>query len=152
MKSKNGNHSPTICITSFGGLYPQLNNPAEFIRDQFHRVAHAIPTDVVKPSVLRKKIKNRGLPVPNYFLDPEDPKQFPPHIALLVILQTSLTDGEDESSNKIFGELERGHLTNPVLLAHRDPRILLSITFLPRASSSVINNNFPSFFFFSPIL
>jgi hypothetical protein len=94
-----------IRITSFGGLYPQLNNPAEFIRDQFHRVAHAIPTDVVKPSVLRKKIKNRGLPVPNYFLDPEDRKQFPPHIALLVILQTSFTDGEDESSNKIFSNL-----------------------------------------------
>jgi hypothetical protein len=32
-------------------------------------------------------------PVPNYFLDPEDEKQFPPHIALLVILQ----DGEKES-------------------------------------------------------
>jgi len=31
--------------------------------------------------------------VPNYFLDPEDDKQFPPHIALLVILQ----DGEKES-------------------------------------------------------
>lgn len=31
--------------------------------------------------------------MPNYFLDPEDEKQFPPHIALLVILQ----DGEEES-------------------------------------------------------
>ncbi|KAL7526901.1 hypothetical protein ACHAXR_002719, partial [Thalassiosira sp. AJA248-18] len=78
---------------SFGYLHHQLNNPSEFIRDQFDRVASVIPTDVVKPSVLRKKIKNRGLPVPNYFLDPEDGKQFPPHIALLVILQ----DGEKES-------------------------------------------------------
>lgn len=82
-----------VRILSFGRLYGQLNNPAEFIRDQFNRVAHVIPTDVVKPSVLRKKIRNRGLPVPNYFLDPEDDKQFPPHIALLVILQ----DGEKES-------------------------------------------------------
>eukprot|EP00586_Coscinodiscus_wailesii_P020270 CAMPEP_0172498342 /NCGR_PEP_ID=MMETSP1066-20121228/112589_1 /TAXON_ID=671091 /ORGANISM="Coscinodiscus wailesii, Strain CCMP2513" /LENGTH=354 /DNA_ID=CAMNT_0013271583 /DNA_START=85 /DNA_END=1149 /DNA_ORIENTATION=+ len=82
-----------VRIFSFGYLHRQLNNPAEFIRDQFNRVAHAIPTDVVKPSVLRKKIKDRGLPVPNYFLDPEDDKQFPPHIALLVILQ----DGEKES-------------------------------------------------------
>lgn len=82
-----------VRILSFGYLHHQLNNPSEFIRDQFDRVASVIPTDVVKPSVLRKKIKNRGLPVPNYFLDPEDGKQFPPHIALLVILQ----DGEKES-------------------------------------------------------
>eukprot|EP00580_Thalassiosira_gravida_P002568 CAMPEP_0201607164 /NCGR_PEP_ID=MMETSP0492-20130828/6375_1 /ASSEMBLY_ACC=CAM_ASM_000837 /TAXON_ID=420259 /ORGANISM="Thalassiosira gravida, Strain GMp14c1" /LENGTH=212 /DNA_ID=CAMNT_0048071711 /DNA_START=234 /DNA_END=873 /DNA_ORIENTATION=- len=76
-----------------GRLHRQLNNPAEFIRDQFNRVAHVIPANVVTPNLLRKKIRNRGLPVPNYFLDPEDDKQFPPHIALLVILQ----DGEKES-------------------------------------------------------
>lgn len=78
---------------SLGYLHVQLNNPAEFIRDQFNRIAPAVPTDSVKPNVLRTKIKNRGLPVPNYFLDPDDPRQFPPHIALLVILQ----DGEKES-------------------------------------------------------
>ena len=82
-----------VRVLSLGYLHHQLNNPAEFIRDQFNRVAHAIPTDVVTPPVLRKKISNRGLLVPNYFLDPEDEKQFPPHIALLVILQ----DGEKES-------------------------------------------------------
>lgn len=85
--------SSLVQILSFGYLHSQLNNPAEFIRDQFYRVAPAIPIETVKPSVLRMKIKNRGLPVPNYFLDPEDDKQFPPHIALLVILQ----DGEKES-------------------------------------------------------
>jgi len=78
---------------SFGYLHSQLNTPAEFIRDQFNRVAHVIPIEAVKPKLLRTKIRNRGLPVPNYFLDPEDGKQFPPHIALLVILQ----DGEKES-------------------------------------------------------
>ena len=82
-----------VQILSFGTLHRQINNPAAFIRDQFDRVATVIPTDVVKPHVLRKKITNRGLPVPNYFLDPDDDKQFPPHIALLVILQ----DGEKES-------------------------------------------------------
>jgi hypothetical protein len=82
-----------VRILSFGYLHTQLNNPSEFIRDQFDRVAPVVPTAMVKPSVLRKKIKDRGLPVPNYFLDPEDSKQFPPHIALLVILQ----DGEKES-------------------------------------------------------
>jgi hypothetical protein len=82
-----------VRILSFGHLHSQLNNPSEFIRDQFDRVAPVVPTAMVKPSVLRKKIKDRGLPVPNYFLDPEDSKQFPPHIALLVILQ----DGEKES-------------------------------------------------------
>jgi hypothetical protein len=82
-----------VRVLSFGYLHNQLNNPAEFIRDQFDRVAPAVPTYSVKPSVLRKKIMNRGLPVPNYFLDPDDYKQFPPHIALLVILQ----DGEKES-------------------------------------------------------
>ena len=80
-------------ILSCGKLHSQINDPAAFIRDQFNRVAHVIPTEVVTPDVLRKKIRNRGLPVPNYFLDPEDGKQFPPHIALLVILQ----DGEEES-------------------------------------------------------
>ena len=91
-------------LLTCGYLYRQLNNPAEFMRDQFNRVAHAVPMDVVKPHVLRKKIQNHGLPVPNYFLDPEDDKQFPPHIALLVILQ----DGEKESKkldsilNEIF--------------------------------------------------
>jgi hypothetical protein len=85
--------SSFIETISFGYLHRQLNNPAEFIRDQFNRVAHVIPMDVVPPNILRKKIKNLGLPVPNYFLDPEDEKQFPPHIALLVILQ----DGEKES-------------------------------------------------------
>lgn len=80
---------------SFGYFDRQLNNPADFIRDQFNRVAHVIPADVVKPDVLRKKIRNRGLPIPNYFLDPEDGNQFPPHVALLVILQ----DGEKESKH-----------------------------------------------------
>jgi hypothetical protein len=78
---------------SFGWLHRQLNLPAEFIRDQFNRVAHVIPAELVRPSVLRNKIKHSGLPVPNFFLDPEDGKQFPPHIAMLVILQ----DGEKES-------------------------------------------------------
>jgi len=82
-----------VWILSFGKLYRQLNNPAAFIRYQFNLVAHEIPTDVVAPPVLRKTIRDRGLPVPNYFLDPEDDKQFPPHIALLVILQ----EGEEES-------------------------------------------------------
>jgi len=82
-----------IWFLSFGTLHRQLNNPAAFIRYQFNLVAHAIPTNVISPPDLRKTIRNRGLPVPNYFLDPENDKQFPPHIALLVILQ----DGEDES-------------------------------------------------------
>ena len=82
-----------VRIFSCGYLHVQLNNPAEFIRAQFNRVANAVPTAEVKPALLRKKIKDAGLPVPNYFLDPEDPHQFPPHIALLVILQ----DGEKES-------------------------------------------------------
>lgn len=82
-----------VQILSLGYLHQQINNPAAFIRDQFDRVAPVVPTDVVTPPVLRKKITNRGLPVPNYFLDPDDDKQFPPHIALLVILQ----DGERES-------------------------------------------------------
>lgn len=82
-----------VGILSFGYLHIQINNPADYIRDQFFRVAHVIPTNVVPSNILRKKIKNKGLPVPNYFLDPDDPRQFPPHIALLVMLQ----DGEQES-------------------------------------------------------
>jgi len=82
-----------VKILSFGYLHNQLNNPADYIRDQFFRVAHVIPTHVVPSDVLRKKIKDKGLPVPNYFLDPDDPRQLPPHIALLVMLQ----DGEKES-------------------------------------------------------
>lgn len=78
---------------SFGCLYRQLHVPAAFIHDQFYRVAHVIPSELVRPTVLRHTIRNRGLPIPNFFLDPEDPKQFPPHIAMLVILQ----DGETES-------------------------------------------------------
>lgn len=83
-----------VRILSFGYLHSQLNNPADYIRDQFFRVAHVIPTQVVPSNILRQKIKNKGLMVPNYFLDPDDPKQFPPHIALLVMLQ----DGEKESA------------------------------------------------------
>ncbi|KAL7434159.1 hypothetical protein ACHAXM_003915 [Skeletonema potamos] len=82
-----------VRILSFGYLHNQLNNPADYIRDQFYRVAHVIPTHVVASNILRKKIENKGLPVPNYFMDPDDPRQFPPHIALLVMLQ----DGEKES-------------------------------------------------------
>eukprot|EP00985_Skeletonema_marinoi_P031483 scaffold37708_cov175-Skeletonema_marinoi.AAC.5 len=82
-----------VKVISFGYLHNQLNNPVDYIRDQFFRVAHVIPTNVVPSDVLRKKIKDKGLPVPNYFLDPDDPRQLPPHIALLVMLQ----DGEKES-------------------------------------------------------
>lgn len=82
-----------VRLLSFGYLHNQLNNPADFIRDQFDRVAPAVPTSSVSPPVLRKKIKDRGLPLPNYFLVPDDPTHFPPHIALLVILQS----GEKES-------------------------------------------------------
>jgi len=84
-----------VWALSFGRLYRQLHVPAEFIRDQFYRVAHAIPTEQVHPHVLREKIRSKGLPIPNFFLDPEDDKQFPPHIAMLVILQ----DGEKESQH-----------------------------------------------------
>jgi hypothetical protein len=49
------------------------------------------PDDLV--TLTQQHCIKKGLPVPNYFLDPEDVKQFPPHIALLVILQ----DGEQES-------------------------------------------------------
>lgn len=81
-----------IWACTAGQLYPQLHIPADFIRDQFHRVAHVIPNTVaelVDPDELRLTIRRAGLPVPNFFLDPEDDKQFPPHIALLVILQES---------------------------------------------------------------
>ena len=87
-------HALVVHAISFGRWIPQINYPPDFIRYQFNRVAVAVPTHPkVKGEVLRKKIKDRGLPVPNYFLDPEDPKQFPPHIALLVMLQ----EGEKES-------------------------------------------------------
>ncbi len=89
-------------LLSFGCLYRQTHKPADIIREQFNRVAHVVPTDLVRPSTLRKKIRNRSLPIPNFFLDPEDDKQFPPHIALLVVLQ----DGEKESrhfGNPFYG-------------------------------------------------
>jgi hypothetical protein len=54
-------YSKVVKILSFGCLYNQLNNPADFIRDQFYRVAHAVPTSTVTPEVLRKKIRNKGL-------------------------------------------------------------------------------------------
>jgi hypothetical protein len=86
-----------IWALSAGRLHPQLHLPADVIRDQFYRVAHVIPTweeaQLIGPKALRLTIRNCGLPIPNFLLDPEDPKQFPPHIALLVILQ----DGEQES-------------------------------------------------------
>ena len=82
-----------VWILSFGCLYRQSHVPADIIREQFNRVAHVVPRDLVRPSTLRKKIRNRSLPIPNFFLDPEDDKQFPPHIALLVVLQ----HGEEES-------------------------------------------------------
>jgi len=78
---------------SFGYLQRQRNLPAGIIREQFNRIAHVIPSDRVTPEVLRNTIRNRGLPIPNFFLDPEDDKQFPSHIAMLIIL----LDGEEES-------------------------------------------------------
>mmetsp|Transcript_15746 Transcript_15746/g.23636 ORF Transcript_15746/g.23636 Transcript_15746/m.23636 type:complete len:369 (+) Transcript_15746:3-1109(+) len=92
-RCKNCFCSSLIKVLSFGCLYRPSHVPADIIREQFFRVAHVIPSDLVRPSTLRKKIRNRSLPIPNFFLDPEDDKQFPPHIALLVVLQ----DGEDES-------------------------------------------------------
>lgn len=93
----NNNHVSwwLVRILSLGWFYPSINIPADIIREQFHRVAHVIPTELVRPSVLRKKMRNESLPIPNFFLDPEDDKQFPPHIAMLVILQ----DGEQESKH-----------------------------------------------------
>mmetsp|Transcript_30162 Transcript_30162/g.35865 ORF Transcript_30162/g.35865 Transcript_30162/m.35865 type:complete len:341 (+) Transcript_30162:112-1134(+) len=82
-----------VWLISFGALHRQHNMPAGIIYEQFNRVAHVIPSELLLPEELRKRIRNRGLPIPNFFLDPEDDKQFPPHIALLVILQ----DGEKES-------------------------------------------------------
>lgn len=91
----NGWYGWLIRTFTLGYFDRQLNHPAEYIRNQFNRIAHIIPAEVVTPDVLRKKIRNRGLPVPNYFLDPEDPNQFPPHIALLVLLQ----ENEEESKH-----------------------------------------------------
>ena len=91
-----------VRVLSFGYLHVQLNNPADFIRDQFYRCAPAVPTEAVTSDILRMKIKNRGLPVPNYFLDPDDPRQFPPHIALLVILQD-----KEKTSRKFDSILNR---------------------------------------------
>jgi hypothetical protein len=80
-----------IGVLSAGRLHTQLHLPAHVIRDQFYRVAQVFPTravaTLVGPDLLRHQIRNQGLPIPNFFLDPEDPRQFPPHIALLVILQ-----------------------------------------------------------------
>mmetsp|Transcript_19364 Transcript_19364/g.21639 ORF Transcript_19364/g.21639 Transcript_19364/m.21639 type:complete len:333 (+) Transcript_19364:79-1077(+) len=84
-----------VGFLSFGCLYRQNHVPADIIREQFGRVAHVISTEEVRPRVLRRNIRHRSLPVPNFFLDPEDTKQFPPHIALIVLLQ----DGEKESSH-----------------------------------------------------
>lgn len=61
-------YSKIVKILSLGYLYNQLNNPADFIRDQFYRVANAVPTDAVTPDVLRKKIRNKGL-VRSLFFD-----------------------------------------------------------------------------------
>jgi len=84
-----------VWVLSFGS-FPANHFPAEIIREQFNRVAHVIPVDkFVSPEVLRKRIRNHGLSIPNFFLDPENDKQFPPHIALLVVLQ----DGEKESDH-----------------------------------------------------
>jgi len=84
-----------VWALSLGMLHRQRHTPADIIHDQFNRVAHVIPSQLVLPEELRKQIRNSGLPVPNFFLDPEDDKQFPPHIAMLVILQ----DGEEESEH-----------------------------------------------------
>ena len=87
-----------IWLLSAGRLHPQLHLPSDVIRDQFYAVAQTVfpsrsDASVIGPDKLRNTIRNQGLPIPNFFLDPEDPKQFPPHIALLVILQ----DGHQES-------------------------------------------------------
>ena len=52
-----------VRMISLGYVYPQLDNPAEFIRDQFNRVAEVVPVLVVKAHELRNKIRNSGLPV-----------------------------------------------------------------------------------------
>lgn len=90
-----------VRLLSCGYLHHQINDPAEFIRDQFERVAPVVPTDRVSVSVLRKKIENEFLPTPNFFLDPDDDRQLPPHIALLVVLQ----DGESKRLNSIMNRL-----------------------------------------------
>lgn len=83
----------TVWVLSFGLLYRQRHLPADIIYEQFNRIAHVVPGELIRPEKLRRIIRNSGLPIPNFFLDPEDDKQFPPHIALLVILQ----DGQKES-------------------------------------------------------
>jgi len=88
-----------VWALSLGTLHRQHNLPAGVIHEQFNRVAHVIPTELLSPGELRRTIRNSGHPIPNYFLDPEDDKQFPPHIAMLVILQ----DGEKES--EFFGSV-----------------------------------------------
>jgi hypothetical protein len=87
--------SSTIRMLSCGNLHQQLRLPADVIRDQFNRAFEGIPANFGKAEEVRKSIKHRSLPVPNFFLDPEDPRQFPPHIALLVVLQ----EAEDESAH-----------------------------------------------------
>merc|ERR1712176_704219 len=83
-----------VWFFSFGCLTRSINRPAAIIREQYQRVAHVLPTDtIVRASRLRKLIRHAGLPIPNFFLDPETDRQFPPHIAILVVLQ----DGEKES-------------------------------------------------------
>lgn len=74
---------------SCGNLFPQLRLPADVIRDQFSRAYEGMPAAHCLAPEVRKSIKHRSLPVPNFLLDPEDPRQFPPHIALLVVLQES---------------------------------------------------------------
>eukprot|EP00977_Amphora_coffeiformis_P002858 scaffold537_cov175-Amphora_coffeaeformis.AAC.5 len=99
-----------VSLLSAGRLHRQLHIPADFIRDQFGRVAHAVADhypparreDPPPPDVLRHAMRNAGLPIPNFFLDPEDPKQFPPHIALLVILQE-----DQQESRHLRGYLYR---------------------------------------------
>ena len=103
-----------VWIVFCGSLYPQLNHPADFIRDQFNRVRHEVPDHVVEPHLLRDAIRNQGLPVPNYFLDPEDHHQFPPHIALLVILQS---DAEGPKSRHFTNGFYRFAFSSLALVA-----------------------------------
>lgn len=86
-------YAASVRYCTLGTLAPQWSHPAALMREQFARAAPAISrTHVVAPEVLRHRIRDYGRPIPNYLLDPEDPRQFPPHIALLVLLQ----DGHDE--------------------------------------------------------
>jgi len=87
--------SSTIRLLSCGNLHQQMRLPADVIRDQFNRAFEGIPANFGKADEVRKSIKHRSLPVPNFFMDPEDPRQFPPHVALLVVLQ----EAEDESAH-----------------------------------------------------